>query len=91
MMRKRCDFVEWGVCMLLMMTCFSACSSIDDDLSNCNEEGQFQTDYQLKLVTNMTTELKTQLTTMTELSVAGSLETHLKNIFTDPRWRPLLL
>lgn len=83
MMRKRCDFVEWGVCMLLMMTCFSACSSIDDDLSNCNEEGQFQTDYQLKLVTNMTTELKTQLTTMTELSVAGSLETHLKNIFTD--------
>jgi hypothetical protein len=31
----------------------------------------------------MTTELKTQLTTMTELSVAGALETHLKNIFTD--------
>jgi hypothetical protein len=70
---------------LLLSACWLTvgCSSIDDDLSNCNEEGQFQTDYQLKLVTNMTTELKTQLTTMTELSVAGSLETHLKNIFTD--------
>ena len=31
----------------------------------------------------MTTELKTQLTTMTELSVANSLEVHLKDIFTD--------
>lgn len=40
-------------------------------------------DYQLKLVTNMTTELQTQLTTMTELSVANALEMHLKDIFTD--------
>ena len=39
--------------------------------------------YELKLVTNMTTELKTQLTTITELSVANALETHLKNIFSD--------
>ena len=59
------------------------CSTIDDDLSGCNEAKQFQTDYQLKLVTNMTTELKTQLTTMTELSVANALQTHLKDIFTD--------
>lgn len=61
----------------------SACSVIDDDLSECQEGTQFQTDYQLKLVTNMTTELQTQLTTMTELSVAGALVTHLKDIFTD--------
>lgn len=84
MMRKRCDFVEWGVCMLLMMTCFSACSSIDDDLSNCpGDAQQFQMEYELKLVTNMTTELQTQLTTITELSVASALETHLENIFSD--------
>ena len=70
---------------LLLSACWlmAGCSTIDDDLSNCEEEGkQFKTDYQLKLVTNMTTELKTQLTTITELSVAGALETHLKNIFT---------
>jgi hypothetical protein len=71
---------------LLLSACWlmAGCSTIDDDLSNCEEEGkQFKTDYQLKLVTNMTTELKTQLTTITELSVAGALETHLKNVFTD--------
>ena len=57
---------------LLLSACWlmAGCSTIDDDLSNCEEEGkQFKTDYQLKLVTNMTTELKTQLTTITELSV----------------------
>ena len=82
MMRKRCDFVEWGVCMLLMMTCFSACSSIDDDLSNCPDDAaQYKMEYELKLVTNMTTELQTQLTTITELSVATALKTHLTNIF----------
>ncbi len=70
---------------LLLSACWlmAGCSTIDDDLSDCNEGKQFKTDYQLKLVTNMTTELKTQLTTITELSVAGALETHLKNIFTD--------
>ena len=84
MMRKRCDIVEWVICMLFMMTCFSACSSIDDDLSDCPpEESQYEMQYELKLVTNMTTELKTQLTTITELSVANALETHLKNIFSD--------
>jgi len=61
----------------------SACSVIDDDLSDCQEGEKFDMDYQLKLVTNMTTELKTQLTTITEMSVAGALETHLKDIFSD--------
>ena len=57
------------------------CSTIDDDLSDCGNS--FAMDYQLRLVTNMTTELKTQLTTMTELSVANALTAHLKDIFTD--------
>jgi len=63
---------------------FAACSSIDDDLSDCpTDEAQYQMEYELKLVTNMTTELQTQLTTITELSVASALETHLENIFSD--------
>jgi hypothetical protein len=40
-------------------------------------------EYELKLVTNMTTELQTQLTTITEISVANALKTHLENIFSD--------
>ena len=62
----------------------AGCSVIDDDLSNCpTDEAQYQMEYELKLVTNMTTELQTQLTTITELSVASALETHLENIFSD--------
>jgi hypothetical protein len=57
------------------------CSTIDDDLSDCGNT--FELNYQLRLVTNMTTELQTQLTTMTELSVANALSMHLKDIFTD--------
>jgi hypothetical protein len=71
---------------VLLSACWlmAGCSVIDDDLSACSpKEENFGLDYQLRLVTNMTTELKTQLTTMTELSVAGALESHLKNIFTD--------
>ena len=84
MKRKRWDIVEGVICMLFMTTCFLACNSIDDDLSDCPiDEVQYQMEYELKLVTNMTTELQTQLTTITELSVASALETHLENIFSD--------
>ena len=70
---------------VLLSACWlmAGCSVIDDDLSDCYDDQQFQMGYQLKLVTNMTTELQTQLTTMTELSVANALETHLKDIFSD--------
>lgn len=62
----------------------AGCSVIDDDLSNCPaDEAQYQMEYELKLVTNMTTELQTQLTTITEISVANALKTHLENIFSD--------
>ena len=84
MKRKRWDIVEGVICMLFMTTCFLACNSIDDDLSDCpTDEVQYQMEYELKLVTNMTTELQTQLTTVTELGVASALETHLENIFSD--------
>ena len=72
---------------LLLSACWlmAGCSTIDDDLSDCKDDDveQYKMEYQLRLVTNMTTELQTQLTTMTELSVAGALETHLKDIFSD--------
>ena len=70
---------------LLLSACLltAGCSTIDDDLTDCNNDNQYQMYYQLRLVTNMTTELQTELTTMTELSVADTLETHLKDIFSD--------
>ena len=80
-MRQRNNtFINVGL-LLSALWLTVGCSTIDDDLSDCNNT--FGMDYQLRLVTNMTTELQTQLTTMTELSVANALETHLKDIFTD--------
>lgn len=68
---------------LLAMGLFS-CSAIDDDLSDCPaDEQQFEMEYQLRLVTNITTELETQLTTLTEIGVADALREHLKDIFSD--------
>ena len=75
--------ILWTLLLPSVIWLTAGCKSIDDDLSDCQEGKQFKMGYQLKLVTNMTTELQTQLTTITELSVAGALETHLQNIFSD--------
>ena len=48
----------------LLLTAVS-CSVIDEDQSDCGE--QAQVNYELRLVTNMTTELQTQLTTQTDI------------------------
>lgn len=71
---------------LLLSACWliAGCSVIDDDLSDCGEpEEEYKIDYELRLITNMTTELETQLTTITEMGVAESLREHLKDIFSD--------
>lgn len=80
MRQRRYSFINVGL-LLSAFWLTVGCSSIDDDLSDCGNS--FELNYQLRLVTNMTTELQTQLTTMTELSVANALTMHLKDIFTD--------
>ena len=67
-------------CICLLLTLL-ACSSIDEDLSDCGSD--YELNYELRLVTNMTTELQTQLTTQTDVNIAQALRTHLQNIFTD--------
>ena len=60
-----------------------ACSSIDDDLSDCG----FDVNYELKMVTNIQTKLQTQLQTdlelQTNLELTAALTTHLGTIFRD--------
>ena len=69
----------WCVAALVM----GACSVIDDDLSDCG----FEVNYELKLVTNIQTKLQTQLQTDLELStnlqLTAALRTHLETIFRD--------
>ena len=59
----------------------TACSLIDEDLSDCGEE--LTVDYQLRLVTNMRTELETVLSLEADVEVSAALETYLEDVFTD--------
>ena len=81
-MRHRRNTFMMGI---LLSACWlmAGCSVIDDDLSDCNQEEELRLDYELRLITNMTTELQTQLTTITEMGVADALKAHLKDIFSD--------
>ena len=65
---------------LLMQAALTACSTIDDDLSDCPD---YSLDYELRLVTNMTTEIQTQLDAQTDVVLANALRQHLSDIFTD--------
>ena len=60
---------------------FVACSMIDEDRSDCND--QTQIDYELQLVTNVSTEVKTQLNAETDVELATTVKDYLGDIFTD--------
>ena len=60
----------------------SGCSRlVDEDVSDCGEN--LSLDYELQLVTNMRTEIKTVLDLQADLQVATALENHLEEVFTD--------
>ena len=76
-MRARLQYL-----FLLALTAgLSACSLIDEDLRHCGTD--YNINYELRLVTNMTTELQTQLSMAADVQVASALEDYLKNVFTD--------
>ncbi|MBO5596401.1 MAG: hypothetical protein J5917_06480 [Bacteroidales bacterium] len=69
--------VFWGGCLLMA----AACSLIDEDMRDC--EADTRIDYELRLVTNMTTELQTQLSQEADAEVAAALEACWKEIFSS--------
>lgn len=69
------------VVMLLVVLLPTACSTIDDDLSDCGND--FELVYEMRLVTNVTTEINTQLNTATDVNIANALRSHLEEVFTD--------
>lgn len=76
-MNRKKDILS--VLVLSLLLC--SCSLIDEDLSNCGRENEI--DYQLRLLTNIRSELNTQLTTETEQAVAEALRARLADIFTE--------
>lgn len=76
MYRKKHITTLLAGCLLLC-----SCSLIDEDLSKCGRENEIN--YQLRLLTNIQSELETELTTPEERKVAEALRARLKNIFTE--------
>ncbi len=73
--------IRLSVVLSLLAAVSMGCSWVDDDLSDC--ETEYTLDYELRLVTNMTAELQTQLSLDTDLAVSTALKDYLSNIFTD--------
>lgn len=64
-----------------MMAVLAGCSAIDENMDDCGEQAQM--DYELKLVTNVSTEVQTQLNAVTDIALVASLKEYLQDIFTD--------
>ena len=57
------------------------CSMIDEDQSDCGDQAKM--DYELQLVTNVSTEVQTKLSAETDVALAATVKDYLGNIFTD--------
>ena len=67
--------------LFFLLLTAQGCSVIDEDLSDCGKQAKM--DYELRLVTNITTELNTKLTTQTDIQLADILRQTLGDVFTD--------
>ena len=75
------DAARTLVLLLLGAIAQASCDSIDDDLSDCGRDVRIE--YTVRLLTNMQTELDTELTTPPELLVAAGLRQALADYFSD--------
>lgn len=77
-MRKYlCHFLTF----IPVVAALTGCGLVDEDLGDC--ETEYKLDYELRLVTNLTTEFQTELSMAADLEVAAALRSYLKEVFTD--------
>lgn len=83
-MKFRRYIIERLLIAVLATVLLSGCSLIDDELGECGHKAQdHKLNYELRLVTNITTEMHTQLGQETDAKLATALSEHLSGIFTD--------
>ena len=73
--------ISAGVAMLTAALALSACSSIDDDLSDCGADVSLT--YRMRLVTNMETEIDSVLAEAADQPVADALRQTMRQYFSD--------
>ena len=69
------------VCIVVMAVAFAGCSLIDEDMSDCGERVQLEVE--LTLITNLRTELETQLSLTEETDIQTALKEYYTRVFTD--------
>ncbi len=69
------------IALAAVLLSLGSCRLVDEDLSECGAE--FRIDYELKLVTNVSTELKSVLDEEGDIYVADALRAYLAPVFTD--------
>lgn len=67
--------------ILLSVIVLGGCCLVNDDLSGCPDD--FSTEYEMRLITNVRTEINTVLGLEADLHVATALRDHLSDIFSD--------
>ena len=66
---------------ILVISFAAGCSLVDEDLSDCPDE--LTIDYEMRLVTNVQTEISSVLNRGSDPAAAGALRNYFRNIFSD--------
>ena len=64
-----------------MAAALTGCGLVDEDMSDC--ENNVDIDYELRLVTNLSAELHTELSTAADVQAVTALRDYFKDVFTD--------
>lgn len=67
--------------ILILFFAFTGCCLVDEDLSGCPDE--YAIEYEMRLITNVQTEINTVLGLEADVYVAKALREYLKDIFSD--------
>ena len=74
---------SWA-CIFCLAILSAGCCLVDEDRRDCPPEGkEFSIDYEMRLVTNVQTEINTVLGLEENVYVADALRQHLRGIFSD--------
>ena len=67
--------------ILAIAVASTACCLVDEHLSNCPDD--YAIDYEMRLITNVQTEINTVLGLDANIKVSAALRQYLKDIFSD--------
>lgn len=74
-------FVKYLIYLILGTAAITGCCLVDEDNSDC--EAEYNIDYELRMITNFSTEISTELGLETDIQIAQALRQYLAGIFTD--------